>query len=187
MTLLVGTEKGLFRLVEDAAAGRWVVDGPHMAGYSVLHTMVAGDDTLYAATGHKIWGEHVYRSRAHGRTWSSRDAIHAHAAETGRGPTKAIWYLAESGNSLFAGIDPAGLFRSDDGGETWSPVDGLNEHPTRATWEPSKGCFAVHSICIERGSRVSAGNSLPRRKRSASTRSRDATRSVPPTPRFCSL
>ena len=149
MMLLVGTEKGLFRLVEDAAAGRWVVDGPHMAGYSVLHTMVAGDDTLYAATAHKIWGAHVYRSRDHGRTWSSLDAVPTHAAETGRGPTKSIWYLAESGNTLFAGIDPAGLFRSDDGGETWSPVDGLNEHPTRATWEPSKGCFAVHSISVD--------------------------------------
>ena len=147
MMLLVGTEKGLFRLVEDA--GRWIVDGPHMAGYSVLHTMLAGDGTLYAATAHKIWGAHVYRSRDQGKTWSSLDAVPTHDPESERGPTKAIWYLAESGNTLFAGIDPAGLFRSDDGGETWSSVEGLNEHPTRATWEPSKGCFAVHSICVD--------------------------------------
>jgi photosystem II stability/assembly factor-like uncharacterized protein len=149
MMLLVGTEKGLFRLVEDAAAGRWVVDGPHMAGYSVLHTMLAGDGSLYAATAHKIWGAHVYRSRDQGQTWSSLDAVPGHDAESGRGATRAIWYLAESGNTLFAGIDPAGLFRSDDGGKTWSPVEGLNEHPTRTTWEPSKGCFAVHSICVD--------------------------------------
>lgn len=149
MMLLVGTEKGLFRLIEDAAEGRWVVDGPHMAGYSVLHTMQASDGTLYAATAHTIWGAHIYRSTDHGETWSSLEAVPGHAAESGRGATKAIWYLAESGNTLFAGIDPAGLFRSDDRGQTWSPVDGLNEHPTRATWEPSKGCFAVHSICVD--------------------------------------
>jgi hypothetical protein len=149
VTLLVGTDKGLFRLVEDARAERWVVDGPHIGGYAVLHTMLAADDTLYAATAHKIWGAHLYRSRDHGRTWSSLDAVPEHAQDSGRGATRAIWYLAESGDSLFAGIDPAGLFRSDDRGETWLPVAGLNEHPTYGTWEPSKGCFAVHSICVD--------------------------------------
>jgi photosystem II stability/assembly factor-like uncharacterized protein len=149
MMLLVGTDKGLFRLVEEDSSGRWVVDGPHLAGYAVLHTMLASDDTLYAATAHKVWGAHLYRSRDHGRTWSSLDAVPSHPAESGRGATRAIWYLAESGDSLLAGIDPAGLFRSADRGETWLPLAGLNEHPTRNTWEPSKGCFAVHSICVD--------------------------------------
>jgi len=149
MMLLVGTDKGLFRLVEDASTGRWAVDGPHLAGYSVLHTMLTEEATLYAATAHKVWGAHLYRSRDHGRTWSPLDAVPAHAAESGRGATQAIWFLAESGDSLLAGIDPAGLFRSDDRGETWLPLAGLNEHPTRNTWEPSKGCFAVHSICVD--------------------------------------
>lgn len=147
--LLVGTAKGLFRLVEDAAAERWAVDGPRMGGYEVLHTMLAADGALYAATAHSIWGAHLYRSRDQGRTWSSLDAVPGHATQTGRGGTRAIWYLVEAGDVLFAGIDPAGLFRSDDHGETWLPVAGLNEHPTRDTWEPSKGCFAVHSICVD--------------------------------------
>ncbi len=149
MMLLVGTEKGLFRLVEDAAADRWLVDGPHMGGYEVLHTLAAADGTLYAATAHRIWGAHIYRSDDHGQTWQSLDAVPGHAADTGRGETRAIWYLAEAGESLFTGIDPAGLFRSDDRGGSWLPVAGLNEHPTRGTWEPSKGCFAVHSICVD--------------------------------------
>ena len=71
MMLLVGTDKGLFRLVQDAATGSWAVDGPHMAGYSVLHTMLTADETLYAATAHKIWGAHLYRSRDRG-IWSAR-------------------------------------------------------------------------------------------------------------------
>lgn len=149
MMLLVGTDKGLFRLVEDSTTGLWVVDGPHLGGYAVLHTMLAADDTLYAATAHTVWGAHIYRSRDRGATWSSLDAVPGHAAASRRGPTRAVWYLAESGKTLFAGIDPAGLFRSDDQGETWSAVAGLNEHPTRDSWEPSKGCFAVHSICVD--------------------------------------
>ena len=150
MMLLVGTRKGLFRLVEDAAAQRWLVDGPHMGGYEVLHTMLATDGTLYAATAHRIWGAHLYRSLDCGRTWSSLDAVPGHAPTSGRGETRAIWFLAEAGDALFAGIDPAGLFRSDDRGASWLPVSGLNEHSTRSTWEPSKGCFAVHSICVNR-------------------------------------
>ena len=151
MALLVGTDKGLFRLVEDAATGGWLIDGPHLAGYSVLHTMMTSDDTLYAATAHKVWGAHLYRSHDRGKSWVPLDAVPRHAPELGRGETRAIWHLAEAGGVLFAGIDPAGLFRSDDRGATWRPLDGLNEHPTRETWEPSKGCFAVSSICIDPG------------------------------------
>ena len=147
--LLVGTEKGLFLLREDSATGRWTIDGPHMAGYSVLHTLATADGALLAATTHKIWGAHIYESNDRGMTWTSLDAAPGHPENSGHGVTRAIWYLARSGNTLFAGIDPAGLFRSDDHGKTWQPVTGLNEHPTRRTWEPSKGCFAVHSICID--------------------------------------
>ncbi len=109
--------------------------------------MMTGDGRILAATSHKVWGAHIYVSMDNGASWTPLAASPQHAADSGRGATKAIWYLAEAGDALFAGIDPAGLFRSDDGGASWLPVEGLNEHPTRATWEPSRGCFAVHSIC----------------------------------------
>lgn len=149
MMLLVGTAKGLFRVRRDAAGEAWHIDGPHLAGYSVLHTLQAPDGRLFAATSHTIWGAHVYRSDDGGVTWNSLDAVPQHPAASGRGATKAVWYLALAGDTLFAGIDPAGLFRSDDQGASWQPVAGLNEHPTRDTWEPSKGCFAVHSIYVD--------------------------------------
>jgi photosystem II stability/assembly factor-like uncharacterized protein len=149
MMLLVGTSKGLFRVFADGANGDWRLDGPHLAGYSVLHTLVAPYGMLYAATSHEIWGAHIYASTDLGATWASLEAVPQHAADSGRGATEAIWYLAAAGDVLFAGIDPAGLFRSDDRGRSWQPVAGLNEHPTRSTWEPSKGCFAVHSIYVD--------------------------------------
>lgn len=149
MMLLVGTAKGLFRVIEDGTRHRWRLDGPHMAGYSVLHTVAAPDGTLYAATAHKIWGAHIYVSTDQGASWTSLEAVPQHPAASGRGVTKAIWYLAATHGVLFAGIDPAGLFRSDDQGKSWHEVVGLNDHPTRSTWEPSRGCFAVHSICVD--------------------------------------
>jgi photosystem II stability/assembly factor-like uncharacterized protein len=149
MMLLVGTAKGLFRVTGDAADGEWRIDGPHLAGYSVLHTLEEPGGRLYAATSHKVWGAHIYTSGDHGATWTSLDSAPEHPAASGRGATKAVWYLALAGETLLAGIDPAGLFRSGDHGASWQPVAGLNEHPTRSTWEPSKGCFAVHSIYVD--------------------------------------
>jgi photosystem II stability/assembly factor-like uncharacterized protein len=149
MMLLVGTAKGLFRVFPDGANRDWRLDGPHLAGYSVLHTLLAPCGMLYAATSHEIWGAHIYASTDFGATWASLEAVPQHPVDSGRGPTQSIWYLATAGDVLLAGIDPAGLFRSDDRGRSWQPVAGLNEHPTRSTWEPSKGCFAVHSIYVD--------------------------------------
>ena len=149
MMLLVGTAKGLFRVFRRADGEAWRIDGPHLAGYSVLHTLAAPDGRLFAATSHKVWGAHIYASDDDGASWTSLESAPAYPAESSRGATRAVWYLALSGDTLFAGIDPAGLFRSEDRGGSWQPVDGLNEHPTRSTWEPSKGCFAVHSIYID--------------------------------------
>ena len=149
MMLLVGTAKGLFRVTNGAGGGTWHIDGPHLDGYSVLHTLEAPDGRLYAATSHKVWGAHIYVSDDAGASWTSLATAPEHPAASGRGPTRAIWYLALAGDRLLAGIDPAGLFQSDDAGTSWQPVVGLNEHPTRSTWEPSKGCFAVHSIYVD--------------------------------------
>ncbi|WP_405225824.1 WD40/YVTN/BNR-like repeat-containing protein [Lentisalinibacter sediminis] len=149
MMLLIGTEKGLFRVFAEQAGGRWRIDGPHLAGYPVLHTLAAPDGTVYAATAHKIWGAHIYASTDGGSTWSPLETVPQYPAESGRGATNSIWGLAAAGERLFAGIDPAGLFVSDDRGASWQPVAGLNEHPTRSTWEPSRGCFAVHSVCVD--------------------------------------
>ena len=66
---------------------------------------------------------------------------------------KAIWYLAPGHPSepdvLYAGIQPAGLFASRDRGASWEPINGLNEHPTRDTWQPAKGGLALHSIYVD--------------------------------------
>ena len=39
------------------------------------------------------------------------------AYEAGAEPIKAVWSVAPQNGSLYAGVQPAGLFRSDDGGD----------------------------------------------------------------------
>ncbi|MCZ6598770.1 MAG: sialidase family protein, partial [Planctomycetota bacterium] len=38
---------------------------------------------------------------------------------------------------------------STDGGETWEPVEGLNEHPTRSAWFPGAGGLCAHAVLFD--------------------------------------
>ncbi len=51
--------------------------------------------------------------------------------------------------TLWCGIDPGALFRSDDGGEDWFEVKSLTQHPTRERWQPGAGGMMVHSIVLD--------------------------------------
>ncbi len=151
--LFVGTKKGLFRLHGDGTRENWSMDGPHIEGYEVIHTCTSpvAPETVYAAVRHSVWGAHVYVSRDGGANWSPLDNVPGHRdGRYGEG-LKAIWYLTHTpdGGRIYAGIDPAGLFFSDDEAATWNPVTALNDHPTNRTWEPSRGIFAVHSVLID--------------------------------------
>ncbi|MCJ7451613.1 MAG: hypothetical protein MUO39_03945 [Steroidobacteraceae bacterium] len=152
--LLVGTEKGLFRVHRGRGADQPRIDGPQLAGYRVLHTVSAPGNSreLLATADHPVWGSHIYRSRDGGSQWTSLDATPQHPRQRFSSSLNSVWHLAWSpdGKRLYAGIDPAGLFTSDDGGASWRDVPSLNEHETRSAWEPSRGLFAMHSICIDR-------------------------------------
>jgi hypothetical protein len=150
--LLVGTQKGLF--IATPTTGGWRLEGPHVAGYEIIHACAPAHEpgVCYVAASHKIWGAHIYRSEDGGRSWESLPAAPQHAPGLHRSALKAIWYLAAAPDGrLYAGIDPAGLFFSDDRAASWTPVSSLNEHPTRDTWEPARGGFSLHSIRIDPG------------------------------------
>ena len=151
--LIVGTEKGLFRLHETEGRRRWRLTGPELAGYRILHVTAAPGrpGELLAASDHAVWGAHIYRSGNGGESWDSLDATPQHPAGRHVRTLTSIWQLAWSadGSRLYAGIDPAGLFLSEDRGRSWQDVPSLNEHGTRRAWEPSRGLFAMHSICID--------------------------------------
>lgn len=165
--LLVGTAKGLFRLraTADREANGWTLEGPWMGGHAVLHAWLDRrcPGRAWAALRHPVWGAHIHRSDDWGDHWEALPAPPP-AHPPGLHPTtlNGIWFLAPGGdgnpNALYAGIDPPGLFHSPDAGLTWQSLDGLNQHPDRNTWEPSRGGFALHSIhcCPTRPERLYA-------------------------------
>lgn len=156
--VLVGTQKGLF--VVDTARGLCndgpgsALTGPLLAGQEVLHAWLDArvPGRAWAAARHLVWGAHLFRSDDHGLSWSPVAGVPQHPRGRFAVPLQAIWSLApgpaDCPDSLYAGIDPAGLFYSEDGGEHWTALDGLNRHPSRNTWEPSKGGFSLHSIHV---------------------------------------
>lgn len=155
VVLLVGTRKGLFLARSDPERRAWNLEGPLLAGYEVYHAILDPRDldTGYAAVRHMVWGVHLHRSADGGRSWSLLpDVPHHDAADEAR-TLKAVWYLAaghaSQPHTLYAGIEPAGLFVSRDRGDSWGPVEALNEHPTRGTWQPARGGLALHSIHVD--------------------------------------
>lgn len=153
VTLLVGTRKGLFRIESDPARAGWQLSGPFIAGNEIMHIarLPGRPAQLLASTNHPIWGAHIYASDDDGHTWQSLENTPHHQPGSFSPSLKAIWFLATMphGQGVYGGIDPAGLFYSPDAGNTWEPVDGLNNHPTRNRWEPARGGFSVHSIRID--------------------------------------
>jgi photosystem II stability/assembly factor-like uncharacterized protein len=172
VTLLIGTKRGLFVARSGGGGGGGAADGdgggadsgartggvrgpadwwisePRLAGREVYHAIVdPRDGTCWAATDHAVWGAHVHRSTDGGTTWEVLEAAPHHDDERG---LKAIWFLAPGPaaepDTLFAGIEPAGLFVTRDRGASWQPVSSLNEHPTSTTWQPAGGGLALGSI-----------------------------------------
>ncbi len=152
ITLFIGTKRGLFLARSDAARERWTLSEPLLVGREVYHALLDPRDgrTAWAATSHAVWGAHVHRSEDGGASWEVLEAAPEHADERG---LAAIWALAPGHASepatLYAGIEPAGLFVSRDRGGSWRSVAGLNEHPTRESWQPAGGALALHSIEVD--------------------------------------
>jgi hypothetical protein len=151
VVLFVGTKRGLFRFESDTDRRVWRREGFHIGGHEIYHaTLEPSTGCAWAAAVHPVWGTHVYRSADHGASWDACEGRPAFSADAGR-EVEAIWHLAVGtspggGPRLYAGIQPAALFHSDDGGATWHWNRALDEHPTRSAWQPARGGLALHSI-----------------------------------------
>ena len=141
--VLIATRKGAWLLHGDAARKTWRADGPHFLGQIVNHLVLDPRDgrTLLAAakTGHL--GPTIFRSTNLGRIWkeATRPPAFAKApeGEKGRAVDHTFWLTpchANEPNAWYAGTSPQGLFRSDDGGDTWKPFSYINEDPQYRAW-----------------------------------------------------
>ncbi len=150
--LLIGTKRGLFTALSSPDRSSWRISEPKLVGNEVYHALLDPRDgrTVWAATDHKVWGAHVHRSDDAGASWTVLEAAPHYQDQRG---VKAVWCVAPGHPSqpevLYAGIEPAGLFVSEDRGVSWRGVAALNDHPTNVTWQPAGGQLALHSIAVD--------------------------------------
>lgn len=143
IAVLVATRKGAWLFHGDKQRITWRADGPHFLGQIINHLVLDPRDgrTLLAAakTGHL--GPTVFRSTDLGKTWKEAARPPAFAktpeGEKGRAVDHTFWLTpchANEPNAWYAGTSPQGLFRSDDGGDTWEPFSIINDDPQFRSW-----------------------------------------------------
>ncbi len=174
--IYVGTRKGAFILSSDAARKHWEMSGPMFKGWNIMHTIQdPRDGRIHAAIRHDVYGPSTHYSDDAGEHWSQAGQAPAfpRAARYGRptgtpdealqgktaspAPEKVlkVWNITpgrpgEAG-VLYAGVEPAALFKSHDRGETWTLVEGLYDHPHRPQWNPGAGGLCLHTILLDPG------------------------------------
>lgn len=154
LILLVGTRKGSFIITGDAGRRQWEIGALHNPGAEVFHMCYDGraGGRVLAAANSEIWGPQLQYSDDLGVTWVSAPGQPRFSKESGA-TVKRLWHVEPGPPSepgvLYAGVDPAALFKSEDGGANWQEVTGLSRHPTRPQWEPGFGGLCLHSIVVD--------------------------------------
>jgi photosystem II stability/assembly factor-like uncharacterized protein len=151
--LLVGTVKGAFMFSADEKRKKWTMSGPHFPGesvYALAYDERGGRRRTLAATRSFHWGSTIRLSDDYGASWTGPERQSVRFPEKSGLSLVQIWQIvpgpASDPDRLWAGVEPAALFESRDGGESWSPVEGLLEHEHRPRWQPGGGGLCLHTI-----------------------------------------
>ncbi len=162
--VLAGTRKGAFVLTSDEKRQKWDVSGPHFAGWEMYHMKGSPVDPnrLYAAQNTGWFGQIIQRSDDGGATWTpvgnefkykGTPGTHLwydntpHPWEFAR-----VWHLEPSltdRDTVYAGVEDAGLFISKDAGMTWEELPALREHSSASGWQPGAGGMCLHTIILD--------------------------------------
>lgn len=162
--VLVGTRKGAFVLTSDGKRKDWTVSGPHFGGWEIYHLKGSPVDPnrLYASQSTGWFGQLIQRSDDGGQTWAPVDKEFHYQGETGTHlwydgtphpwAFKRVWHLEPSltdPDTVYAGVEDAAMFRTQDGGKSWHEVPGLRNHGSGARWQPGAGGMCLHTILLD--------------------------------------
>lgn len=162
--VLVGTKKGAFILTSDGKRENWEVAGPHFAGWEIYHMKgsPADPNRIYTSQTSGWFGQMVQRSNDGGTTWApvgnhfNYDGVPgAHQWYDGTPHPwefKRVWHFEPSHtdpDDVLAGVEDAALFRSANGGESWSELSGLRGHGSGPHWQPGAGGLCLHTILVD--------------------------------------
>jgi len=148
--VLAGTRKGLF-VLRGLRGGRLEVVARRFAGQPVEYALRdARSGLCFASVTHGHFGPHLFFTRDPAAPDSSWEQAAGPVFPDDAGAAVERIWVVEPGSEdgvLWAGVAPAALYRSGDGGRSWELVRGLWEEPSRPQWKPGFGGLCLHSIC----------------------------------------
>jgi photosystem II stability/assembly factor-like uncharacterized protein len=162
--VLVGTRKGAFLLTADEGRKKWDVEGPLFGGWELYHVngSPADPDRIYASQSTGWFGQLVQRSDDGGRTWNPVGNEFTYATVPGTHQWydgtphpwefARVWHLeptADDPDTVYAGVEDAAIFKTTDGGATWTELPGLREHGSGPHWQPGAGGMCLHTIVLD--------------------------------------
>lgn len=135
INVAIGTKKGAFILSGDQDRKNWSLSDPILLGNMVYHMVPDPRNKnkilLATKTGHL--GPTVFRSEDAGKTWkeSSNPPKFPKDPENPKTVDFVFWLTPghkSEPNVWYAGTSPQGLFKSEDGGNSWEPFDLFNNN-----------------------------------------------------------
>ncbi|ABF39205.1 conserved hypothetical protein [Candidatus Koribacter versatilis Ellin345] len=162
--LLVGTKKGAFVLTSDGKREKWDVAGPHFSGWEMYHLKgsPADPNRIYASQTSGWFGQQVQRSDDGGKTWNPVGNKFIYDGVPGTHQWydgtphpwdfKRVWHFEPSltdPDTVYAGVEDAAIFKTNDAGQTWTELPGLRNHSTGNKWTPGAGGMGLHTIILD--------------------------------------
>lgn len=159
VVLSIGTKKGVFVAEGAKSRRRFTLRGPFGPGIPVYSTLIdtRGKPRIYASSCNPFFGMKILRSTDLGGSFQETKSAPAFPKDDGRALAN-IWSMATgpAKGEVWCGVEPASLFRSGDGGDSWEMVESLSNHPHARQWQPGNGGLCLHTI-LRDGDRVHAG------------------------------
>jgi photosystem II stability/assembly factor-like uncharacterized protein len=157
--LTIGTRKGVFVAESAKTRKSFALRGPFGPGVSVYSSLIdtRGTPRVYASSCSPFFGMKVLRSTDLGKSFKETESAPAFPKDDGRAMIN-IWSLEAGADKkeLLCGVEPASLFRSRDGGDSWEMVNGISNHEHARKWHPGAGGLCMHTI-LRDGNRVHLG------------------------------
>jgi photosystem II stability/assembly factor-like uncharacterized protein len=151
--VLVGTMKGAFVLRANSARKKWEMGGPYSVGspvYAMAFDQRKGRRRVWWAQQSFRWGTVLCSSDDYGKTITEPETYSVKFPPESKLALKNIWQIAlgrpDEPDKLYCGTEPPALFESGDAGTTWTPVQGMLDHPHRGRWVPGGGGMCLHTV-----------------------------------------
>src|SRR5262245_51105191 len=159
VVVMIGTRKGVFVAEGPKSRRSFTLRGPFGKGVAVYSTLIDGRGAprLYASSCNPFFGMKILRSTDLGKSFKETKSAPEFPKDDGRALAN-IWSL-EAGagkKDIWCGVEPAALFKSSDGGDSWEMVPGISNHEHARKWQPGNGGLCMHTI-LRDGNRVHLG------------------------------